>query len=109
MSDGWNLFLDDLRSPLYVDQDGVRVWVVARDLREAKRLCERQGMPSFISFDHDLGPDEDSMMFLKWLAYEFFDEARHRVPGYQVHSANPVGSENIVSFMESWKRSLTLP
>lgn len=107
----WNLFLDDLRFPYYVDPHSKAVWVMARNLDEAKGLCVRFGMPGFISFDHDLGPGEDAMMFCRWLAYEFYDKdnKNHKIPNYQVHSSNPVGVENIKSFMDSWVRAENLP
>lgn len=72
----------------------------------------------FLSLDHDLGLagklidkeddteyqiDHSVMNFLKWLATTYWDGVAP-VPDYAIHSANPVGRENIRSYMESWKR-----
>jgi len=101
----WNLWLDDERNPgLAADPSEPQVsgWVWAKSTKEAIKLVETLGNPAFMSLDHDLGGDDTSMKFLKWLAnYSYPSE-------YQVHSANPVGAKNIVSFMESWKKSLLL-
>lgn len=61
-------------------------------------------MPSFISFDHDLGGDDTTMVFLRRLTNEIWD-GTSPPPDYYIHSANPVGSINIHSFMDSWRRS----
>jgi hypothetical protein len=45
------------------------------------------------------------MVFLRRLVNEVWD-GKAAIPDYQIHSANPVGSLNIRSFMDSWKRSL---
>jgi hypothetical protein len=47
------------------------------------------------------------MLFLRRLVNELWD-GKETPPQYRVHSANPVGSENIKSFMESWKKSIKL-
>lgn len=102
----WNMFLDDIRVPAYVDPTKNVQWVLCRNLYDAVSMCARFGMPGFISFDYDLGPNEDSMMFLRWLANDFFIEGKHNIPRYQIHSANPCGALNIDSFMKSWKKSI---
>jgi len=98
----YNLYLDDLRNPP-ADRD----WLVCRSSQEALDRIVDIGMPSFISFDHDLGEDDTTMIFLRRLVNEVWD-GQTVIPDYQIHSANPVGVENIRSFMESWKRSLML-
>ena len=96
----YKLYVDDLRSP---PDD---TWVVCRTSEEAKQTIRDDGMPSFMSLDHDLGGEDTIMLFLHWLADEFYDLGAP--PDYQVHSANPIGQQNIVSFLESWKRSLSI-
>ena len=103
----WNLFLDDERQTTYVDPNGERMWFVARSTEEAKDLVIDLGFPWFMSLDHDLGPDDTTMKFLNWLVWEYGGNAITHVPDYQIHSANPIGSRNIESFMESWKRTAT--
>jgi len=98
----WNLYIDDLRNPP-ADRD----WLVCRSSQEALDLVMEIGMPTFISFDHDLGGEDTTMIFLRRLVNEVWDGTAPP-PAYQVHSANPVGAHNIASFMESWRRSMNL-
>ena len=100
----YKLFLDDLREVSYVSSE--TDWKIARTSLEALKIVFEYGMPKFISFDHDLGNEDTAMVFLKQL-YAYFPDLKE-LPEYQIHSANPIGKENIISFMESWKRSLTL-
>ncbi len=104
----WQLHLDDqwddpevpFRRP---DKD----FVPAKSTGEAIVLIEGKGqLPSFISFDHDLGGDDNSIMLINWMINNYYS---HKVPDYTVHSANPVGKENIISKMESWRKSQELP
>ena len=96
----YNLYLDDLRNPP-ADRD----WLVCRSSQEALNRIMDIGMPSFVSFDHDLGEDDTTMVFLRRLVNEVWD-GKTAIPDYQIHSANPVGSLNIHSFMDSWRRSM---
>lgn len=96
----WNLYIDDLRTPP-ADRD----WLVCRSSQEALNRIMDIGMPSFVSFDHDLGEDDTTMVFLRRLVNEVWD-GKTAIPDYQIHSANPVGSLNIHSFMDSWRRSM---
>lgn len=95
----YKLFIDDVREPPSDE------WIVVRSSAEALSYVENHGWPSFISFDHDLGGEDTTMIFLKYLVYKHWDGTT-LPPDYVVHSANPVGAKNIVSFMESWKRSI---
>lgn len=92
------LFLDDLR-------DAPPDFTVARSTVEALQLVQNQ-WPTFMSLDHDLGGDDTTMVFLRRLVNEIWDGTQP-IPEYVVHSANPVGRLNIISFMESWKKSNT--
>ena len=111
---GWCLWLDDLRDPPVEEEGGgwsfpeggcTQAWTVARTSEEALSLCESLGFPAYMSLDHDLGGEDTTMVFLGRLVRELWD-TKSLPPDYRVHSANPVGARNIVSFMESWKRSL---
>jgi hypothetical protein len=107
----WNLYLDDLRTPP-ADRD----WLVCRSSQEALDRIAELGTPQFISFDHDLGGDDTSMVFLnRWVRIPTYADptrpgwhahGKVTIPDYQIHSANPVGAQNIRSFMESWRRSI---
>src|SRR5262249_45484930 len=105
----WSLYLDDLamkeRFP-----DKSREWLIARSTEEAKALVEKFGPPQFISFDHDLGKlpkggTDEATEFVRWLIKHYYDAKID----YQIHSANPVGAENIHSLMQSWEKSRSYP
>lgn len=98
----YNLYLDDIRNPP-ADRD----WLVCRSSQEALDRIVENGMPSFFSFDHDLGEDDTTMVFLRRLVNEVWDGVSVP-PEYQIHSANPVGVQNIRSFMDSWRKSMSL-
>ena len=98
------LYLDDIRNP---KNDG---FVVARTYEEAVRLVEMRGMPSYISFDHDLGEDEDGVElksgydFAKRIVEADFDK-KITIPknfDFNVHSANPVGAKNIEALLRNY-------
>jgi hypothetical protein len=98
----YNLYLDDIRNPP-ADRD----WLVCRSSQEALDRIVEVGMPSFFSFDHDLGEDDTTMVFLRRLVNEVWDGVSVP-PDYVIHSANPVGVQNIRSFMDSWRKSMSL-
>lgn len=95
----YKLFIDDEREPVGDD------WIVARSSFDAAVIVAIGGVPSYISFDHDLGEDDTVMTFLKWLADTCLDDGTTFTFGYTVHSQNPVGRDNIIGFIESFKRS----
>lgn len=101
----YNLFLDDKRNP------PSRSYVLARSTRDAMAVIKANGLPGFMSLDHDLGFDDsgredNGMMFVKSLQNLY---PYGPVPGVVVHSSNPPGRENIVSFIESWRRFCQMP
>lgn len=93
----WKLWLDDERPCLYDESEG---WVVARSSEEARGLVMRLGPPERMSLDHDLGGDDTAMVFVHWLSDNHFE----KLPKWQIHSENPVGIENLKSFLRSWER-----
>lgn len=105
---GYYLFLDDERTldmaygPRAESKFAYPV-LVARSTDEAKHIVENVGWPTHMLLDHDLGGDDTTMVFLRWLAYEKHDG--EIIPDYTIHSANPVGASNINGFMRSWARS----
>ncbi len=109
----YNLFIDDIRNPDWrecvlsgVDPD--LEWVIVRNSLEAIDYVSKHGMPERMALDHDLGYVNDRFdtvpNFLKWLANEYWN-GTDPVPDYTIHSANPIGVENMRSFMDSWKKS----
>lgn len=93
----WKLFLDDERPCPYAESED---WTVARSTEEAKILVMQMGPPERMSLDHDLGGDDTAMVFVRWLSDNHFE----KLPDWQIHSANPVGSENLKAFLLSWER-----
>lgn len=92
----YKLFIDDLRFPTTPD------WFVARNSFEAINALYLYGCPTEIAFDHDLGGQDTSMVFVKKFANMLLDGEISLPTGfkYSIHSANPVGARNIHSFME---------
>lgn len=95
---GWNcwdfgakkkLWVDDLREPPSNE------WVVARTYEKALTLLEKNHY-QHISLDHDLGqPDgKDGYGIVKWLVERKMD-GLHTPDIYHLHTANPVGYENM--------------
>lgn len=100
---GWFLWLDDqLADPNAIDRHTPRGFIGAASTAEAIALVISLGVPDYMSLDHDLSQEDRSMDFLKWLSSNYTDSP----PKYDVHSANPIGRDNIISFMESWIRSI---
>ncbi|MCK5293879.1 MAG: hypothetical protein KAJ49_04455 [Arcobacteraceae bacterium] len=98
------LYLDDLRVPIEPYD------FIARSYEEAIKIIEENGVPYFISFDHDLGVDENNQLvksgydFAKWLIENDY-HGIYKMPvdfNYQVHSQNPVGRKNIIQLMDRY-------
>lgn len=92
----YSLYLDDEREPK-TDKD----WVIVRSYDAFVETIEKQGLPAEMSLDHDLGEDSQSgYACAKWLVERCLDEGWDLAPvDINVHSANPVGAENIRSLL----------
>lgn len=92
----YKLFIDDLRNPITND------WKVVRSSSEAKDTVVKFGIPNEIAFDHDLGGDDTSIVFINWLINEMLDNDLYLPEGfkYSIHSMNPIGAANIKSLMD---------
>lgn len=98
------LYLDDLR-PLPNDS-----YFLVRSYDEAVNYVKQNGIPNFISFDHDLGVNENDNLlpsgydFAKWLV-EMDMENIFIFPNdfsFFVHSANPIGKTNIETYLNNY-------
>lgn len=98
------LFLDDERK---LPDDS---YSLVRSYEEAVNYVKENGIPSFISFDHDLGLDENNQIaktgfdFAKWLVEMDIDNI-FLFPknfSFYVHSSNSVGKENIHSYLTNY-------
>jgi len=121
------LFLDDIRNP----KDGIGLvpsimnkfyfendWNVVRSYDEFIDFIKTNGVPKFISFDHDLSDEHYNNNILsdsyvektgfecaKWLVYFCLDNTK-QLPEFMVHSANPVGKKNIESYLKNAQKHL---
>jgi hypothetical protein len=94
------MYLDDIRNPFD------KGFMICRSSQDAISCVEKHGMPIFISFDHDLGGDDTSMKFIHWLSNQLAD-GNLKFPKefmYYIHSANPVGKENIRGLMTNLRK-----
>lgn len=100
----WKLFLDDERYPGKDVDENV---VICRSSVEAIEQCKLRGcLPVEIMFDHDLGGDDTSMRFIRWLVDALYVNVDYvfKLPSgftYSVHSQNPIGSANIKAYMDN--------
>jgi hypothetical protein len=108
----YRLFIDDERNPIDVtwgtwqDQALYRddEWFIARDWYEVLGIVLSQGFPQMISFDHDLGDNQKTGYEIAQKLCEMVMDGAELPQGFQylVHSKNPVGAENIRSYMDNF-------
>lgn len=94
----YSMFLDDIREPDY-DVD-----IICRSYNMAKLIIYKRGCPSFIAFDHDLGTDKTGYDFAKYLVELDMNKVISFPENFTfcVHSANPVGKENIECYLNRY-------
>lgn len=107
----WNLFIDDERWPSDATwaswYGSIDDWTVARTWGEVRTLIDTLGVPSFISFDHDLG---NELIYLN--GYEIAQQivemdmnGEWEIPAdfkFEVHSQNPIGKKNIEGLLRNY-------
>lgn len=107
----YKLFLDDIRDVKMVykkltDDD----FVIVRNFADFKKVILENGLPELISFDNDLGLDEngniaeDGYAAAKWLVYESRLDLENLK--FNVHSANPVAARQIQSLLDNYIKHL---
>ena len=126
MITSYNLFLDDERLPhnvTWANLSESQHYTIARNYNEFIDLITLRGIPRFVSYDHDLADSHyghglrgDQIPYdsykektgydcAKWLVNEcMIKGVKH--PPYIVHSMNPVGKQNIISYVESYNKSI---
>ena len=132
----YNLFLDDEREVTdvkWIDLPPYH-WVVVKSFDQFVSTIKERGIPSAVSFDHDLGTEhyqeyhvanDKKMLSYGRIRYETFKEktgyeaakwlaelcvsTKTQVPEYYVHTLNNIGRLNIISILESAKKMLTNP
>lgn len=96
------IYLDDERNPRVEKFD-----FIVRSSKEFFDLVDTLHYVSYVSFDHDLGLDsEDGLACAKYLV-EADLELGILAENFEfnVHSANPVGRDNIIAYMENYVRT----
>ena len=115
----YKLFLDDVREPEQVTwvklPDGP--WEIVRNYDQFVEHISKNGIPSFVAFDHDLAEEhyganprsefkeKTGYHCAKWLIEKCMNEDTN-FPHYVVHSMNPVGKMNITSLVENFKSTI---
>jgi len=108
----YRLFLDDIRAvkdvfPQMQEADFIIVRSYAGFVSEIKS----KGLPAFVSFDNDLGADEqenilpDGYACAKWLVYESGCDLTKLK--FNVHSANPVAKKQIEGLLNNYMNFLS--
>ena len=100
-----DIYLDDVRNP------PGRGWHVIRCVALLKSMIVGLGVSNesydiHLSLDHDLGEDEPTGYdFLNWLeAMIVAGSFKNLIFNFSVHSANPVGRDNMRRAIDSIKR-----
>lgn len=120
------LYLDDVRTPISED------WIIARDYDEFVKQVNLYGLESFeiISLDHDLGEGAMVEYYTNvknnfTLDYKNIEEKTGMdcckflvslsmtknipLPQIYVHSANPIGSANMMGYINNYLMNSRLP
>lgn len=98
----YTLFIDDERIPSQSEQGNIII--IARSSYAAIKVVQTLGMPSKICFDHDLGGEDTSIVFINWLNDYVIDTDHCQQIVYDVHSQNPIGEKNIRSKIDQLNR-----
>ena len=103
---GDKLYLDDDREFRNPPDDS---WIRIYSYKEFVAYIEAYGLPEAISFDHDLGEDENGKVLptgkdcANWLV-AYCIENDLELPMYDCHSANPCGWENIKGLLDNYSK-----
>ena len=113
----YNLFLDDNRIPTDVTWVNLPKcsWVVVKNYKSFRETIWNMGIPKFITYDHDLadchyghGLKGDEILYDGYDCAKFLVNECNKLgvkhPPYIVHSMNPIGKQNIISYVESYNR-----
>ncbi len=120
------IYLDDIRTPIEEN------WIVCRNYDEFVNKVDEIGLENIdtISLDHDLGETAIREYFknvtnnyilnydnihektgydcAKWLVETSSDTGK-RLPTILTHSANPIGSANIMGYINNYLKNKRLP
>jgi hypothetical protein len=125
------LYLDDVRTPSE-NLPNYEPWVIVRNYNEFVDYITTNGIPDFISFDHDLADEHTQDYYSQVRDYGFqtpsYDKFKEKtglscamwlvqycidnnvVPkSCAVHSHNPIGAKNIQDCINSYKKHVGIP
>jgi hypothetical protein len=104
----YKVYLDDERTP------NDKTWIVVRNYNQFIQKMSELGFDNIdiISFDHDLGDatieEKTGYDAAKWMVNEYlecYDNTIH-FPQVYVHSANPIGSANIIGYVNGFLKHI---
>lgn len=129
LDDVRNPFEDDWL-PLWAPRKDYSEVVWVENFQEFTDWISENGLPYCICFDHDLADEHYTPAHLwedyqaskqyqerqnytektgydcaKWLV-DYCMDNEEPIPPYRVHSANPVGRDNIISYLENYKNNV---
>jgi hypothetical protein len=88
-------------------------WVIVRSYNQFVQVIKQKGLPSLISFDHDLSYEDEKKTkdfkekngydCAKFL-FEYCMSKNLELPKYYIHSLNVVGRENIFNLLNSFNK-----
>lgn len=128
----YNLFLDDVRVPDSCSYTNNAIyfkleWEIVRSYDAFVKFITENGLPELVSFDHDLAEAhyhpsmyEGSKIYMKYLEttsektgmdcakwlVDYCIDNELEFPKWEVHSMNPVGKENIISYISNYLKHL---
>lgn len=107
----YKLFLDDIRDvPMVYKNLTNEDFDIVRNFNDFKQTIIEKGLPELISFDNDLGLDEngnvaeDGYAAAKLLVYKSGLDLRNLK--FNVHSANPVAAQQIQGLLDNYIKHL---
>ena len=115
--------MDDVRKYTKLPNVPNEEWTIVRSYSEFVEVINKFELPKFVTYDHDLsdchyghGLSGDDIPYDKYTEKTGYDCVKTLVeycmkmgvkhPPYQVHSMNPVGKNNIISYVESYNKSV---
>lgn len=130
------LYLDDVRTPI-ITLEGYMPFSVVRNYQEFVDYFDVNEVPDFITFDHDLSIEHMKDYFknqhngvntieydtfkektgldcVKWLCDYLFEKHEETgqpivFPVIRIHSANPVGSDNMYNYFSNFSKHVGSP
>ena len=103
----YKIFLDDLRIPTDIyPKTNNDDWLIIRNLTDFRNIILEKGVPSYISFDNDLGDSmEEGKDAAKWMTYDMGLDISNM--DFLVHSANVGGPREVIAaWINNWQKEL---